>query len=347
MTEADDDSDTLPYSRVLVKAPGFYRTLRRKDGFAWYYDASSLPYLIEEFIAASAIRIAVTAKAPGVDHLDSLPAILRSHVIVVDKEREAGKAVAAMLDPLANEFQFIFEEPPGHLAASKAVSPAVNEALGTLLPMLYDFFLGAEHQLQIDIDLPLMKKTLSFLRASARTPESRTHLAMLEGVFGSYKEVEVSSLALKSAATDAQVEHFRHFVEDVAYQRASRGAALLGVPEDGDRALQMIKRGLAAVIRKPFFKPLVNLTSFALWRATPVSGATEDLVQELLPIRYYPPILQLDRTYDLAKAQWAAQRAPFVETEELVALLGAGWTEISGVDQPTELDFAKRGNANH
>lgn len=345
MTEPEGDIEALPYSRVLVKRPGFYRTLVRGKDVGFFYDESSLPYMIEEFIASSAIQIALTAKSPGIEHLRKLSPILRDHVIVVDKKREAGRKVAAIMEPLATEFHFVFEEPPGQLTASTAIPPALNELLGELLRMLYDFFLGAEHRLQIDLDLVLMKRTLSTLRASAKSSEARLYLAMLEAVFASYKHVSVSSLALKSAASDEQVEHFKHFAEDIEYQRASRGAGLLGVPEDGDRAIQMIKRGLTAVARAPLFKPLVNLTSFVLFRVTPLSDDTRQLVKELMPIRYFPPILSLKQTYVLAEAQWTAQRSAFKESEESIQVIGEGWREQPGIGQPNEIDFARRRKA--
>src|SRR6266545_6451738 len=105
----DEHDESLPLTRLLAKRPGFYRALRRGPDLGYVYDRSSLPYLIEEFVAVSAVDIAVTATSPVVQHLDELHPILRQRVVVVDSDGRVAEQVAAILEPVGNELLFEFK----------------------------------------------------------------------------------------------------------------------------------------------------------------------------------------------------------------------------------------------
>lgn len=336
---ASDIDDSLPLSRILAKRPGFFRTVERGDRLFQVFDSSSLPYLVEEFVASAAVDIAITATSPAVQHLNDLPAPLRSRILVVDEDGSARKQVAAILEPVGAEFHFAFSDSNGAVSASLRTPPAVLTSLGVLLPALYDFILGARYRLQVDVDLTLVREALGIFRSHARSPDARAHLAMLEGVFGSYKPVKLPSLALQSAASDEQIERFKWFVEDVTYLRASRDAGLLGVPEDGDRALQHLERGLKKLVKKPIFKPIAALTSKLISKATPLDLDASGLVEAFLPTKYLPPIIPFGTAYSRAEAYWRTQRGPFVETAATIAIIGDGWREAPDEAQPDLADF--------
>lgn len=339
MTDTSQD-DTLPLSRILAKRPGFFRTVERGGDLAQVYDQSSLPYLIEEFVASAAVNIAVTATSPATLHLQELPPTLRPRVVVVDEGGAVMKQVAAILEPLAAEFHLDFTQ-SGRVSASLQTPPAVLVALGPFVPTLYDFLLGVQYRLQVDVDLSLMQEALRIFREHARDSESRARLAVLQGAFGSYKPVKIASLALQSGATDEQLERFKWFIEDVTYQHVSRDAGLLGVPEDGDRAVQLIARGFATLAKKPLFKPIVTIGSKLIAKATTVDVDAENLISALLPKRYLPPIIPLSSAYARAEALWRSQREPYRETDLTIAAIGPGWRDAADEAQPGVIDFLR------
>lgn len=151
---ADTPRDDLPLSRVLAKRPGFYRTLRRGNDLGRLYDKSSLPFLVEEFVASAAVDIAVTATSPAVEHLGELPAALRSRVVLIDEDGRVGKQLAAVLEPLGDEFHFSFTESLREIHTTTSTPEPLRPVIGALLYSLYDFLLGAEYRLQVDIDPP-------------------------------------------------------------------------------------------------------------------------------------------------------------------------------------------------
>lgn len=130
-------------------------------------------------------------------------------------------------------------------------------------------------------------------------------------------------------------------MEDVSYRRVSRDAGLLGVPEDGDRAVVLIQRGLTKLVRQPLFKPVAKVASKLISKASPFDVEASSLVEALLPKRYLPPIVPLDAAYARAEAQWVKQREPFVASERSVSIMGEGWVEIEGEPQPSILDFSR------
>jgi hypothetical protein len=328
-----------PLARVLAKRPGFFRTVQRGGYIGRVYDRSSLPFLIEEFVASAAVEIVITAGSPAALHVNELPAVLRSRVAVVDDDDSVRKQVAGILAPVGAEFGFSIDVAKGSLTGDSRTPRELVPAIGYLIGPLYDLLLGARYRLQIDIDLERAKASTALLRSAARTPEARANLAVLHSVFASYKSVAIPSLALASAATDEQMERFRWFVEDVTYQHLSRDAGLLGVPEDGDRVLQLLARGIAKLVKKPLFKPFATMASKAISKATPVDVDAGSLAEALLPLKYLPPIIPLDAGVERAEGLWRAQRGPFVETPLTIAAIGGGWHEVPDLPQPSLGDF--------
>jgi hypothetical protein len=318
--------------------------LRRDDDFGYIYDESSLPYLVEEFVASAAVEIAITPTSPATEHLDELHPALRSRVVIIDGDQRVGEQVAAFLEPIGDEFHFALRNSNRELHFTSTSDPALRNTIGELFYHLYDFLLGAEYRLQIDVDIGKMQSTVRSLRALARNPLARTNLATLEGVLGTYRPVTITSLALKSAATDNQVERFRTFVEDTRYQAVSRDAGLLGVPEEADRAVTLIQRGLRRLVQHPLFKSVAGLASKPISKTTHLDVDTASFVEALLPKRYVPPIVSLASAYERAEEIWRSQRPPFAESNKIVATIGNGWTEIGDYPQPSILDFSTRLN---
>jgi hypothetical protein len=332
-------SDTLPLARVLAKRPGFFRTVQRGEYLGRVYDRSSLPFLMEEFVASAVVEVVVTAGSPAALHLNELPDVLRSRVSVVDTT-SVRKQVAGLLAPLGAEFGFALDVASGSLSGNTPTPHEIVPVVGHFIGPLYDLLLGAQFRLQVDINLEQMKALLTTLQSFARSAEARGHLANLRGILSTYKSVKMPSLALTTAATDDQLERFRWFVEDVTYQHLSRDAGLLGIPEDGDRVLQRLERGVAALVKKPLFKPFAKAASKLISTAAHVEVDAGDLAVALLPTKYLPPIIPLDTAYARAEALWRSMRGPFVETDRTIAAMGSGWRETADLPQPSLGDFA-------
>ena len=68
------------------------------------------------------------------------------------------------------------------------------------------------------------------LSRAVQTPASRANLAILEGIFRTYRPYDVASLTFRSDARPQLAERFQQFVEDETYREMSRDAGLLGLP---------------------------------------------------------------------------------------------------------------------
>ena len=178
------------------------------------------------------------------------------------------------------------------------------------------------------------------LRSSLETPEARAHIAQLEGIFSTYIPTEIPKIELVSIATKDQWRVFERFVEDAAYNEVARSASLLGIPAKLDRATTLLRRAIQNLVSDRGFRSVARLGTKVISTAASLPDAS-DLIAELRPKGdFIPPIVSLEEGYAKAAQNWQLHRTPFVESDETLALLGAGWVDDGSESQPSFLDFA-------
>ncbi len=330
------------YSRVLIKAPGFYRTFRNSSGqVAFRYDSGSLIYLVEELVALSACEIALSPRSARLASETELPPVLRDRVKVLDSSGDIDREVAALLAPILEEYGFV-DHGEGTLARPDSLRQLTLEeldAFSVFFPALYILLLGARSQTQVDIDLNRFRTAVQILRGTCRSSTARAHLAVIGGVLNVYQPTSIPSLLIPRAGTDEQERRFKYLVEDLEYRNLSEGAAMLGIPADALRAARLMKRGLDAILR----------SAVATWGAiaatkviaTAASAPSVDLDPAALqgPLNYLPPVVSLSTAYDRALEQWKKTRVPAKDTDRFGRLFREGFVEVSDAPQPRLEDF--------
>jgi hypothetical protein len=337
-SHSDLDVADPQYNRVLVKRPGLYRTFRSPTGeTAGRYDAQSFQYLIEEFVALSAVEMAVTATSPALSSIDDLPAVFRDQIKVVDRNGRERAETAAFLKPCCQEFGLAFRA-DGAFQLPQDLPPGLRLAIGRLIPGVYDFLLAANHRLQADINLPELKDAVEGMKAASSDPDARAHLSTFLGVLNSYQPVTIPSAELVTTAPFEHQTRFKELIEDLAYRNLSENAALLGMPADAARAIQLMERWLRKLSSKRAFARTIKATSKVIFGSRGINGPDLDLAGLFVPRGYYPPLVAFDDALSRAEALWRKMRRPASEDPAFADVLNAGWVEIPG-DQPSMDDF--------
>jgi hypothetical protein len=327
------------YNRILAKRPGFYRVFRTPDGDpAVWFDARSVGYLSAELVALSATDIALAGSSPAIHFLPALPRVLRDRVVVLDQDKVAAQ-VDAFLKPAAREFG-LSGLVAGHVSGPSDMPPEFIDALGPLLPGLYDFLLGATYKLQIELDVPRVQAAARAIRRLAVDQDTIAHMAAFEGVLNTYQASPVPSLQLVSAASKEQEQRFQYLIEDLAYRNLSEDAAMLGIPADFERAVQLMGRAIQALLKRPALAKCATAASKALLASQGLNGKLADafdldLAKALLADKYFPPIVSLNAAYDQALVEWSSTRLPADQVPEYAPLLAKGWVEQPDAPQPS------------
>lgn len=331
-------TEQILLNRVLIKTPGFFRTFEASDGRrAWRLDIRSVSLILDELISLSAVELAFTPRSPALVAIPTLSPVIRDRVRVLDQNLQVDKELEAFLKPMFDEFGL--ESLGGEIRGVHGTLPEpVARAFTYLFPALYDLFLAARHQVQIDIDLARLKQAVDVLRAHCQSADARAHFSALSGVLNTYQPLSVPSLFVPHAGAEEQERRFKYLVEDLEYRNLSEAAALLGIPDDARRALRLMKRALAAVIRTPILRWGAKAAVKQVTASNKLSELGSDLGELLTPQKYLPPIVSLRDAYGRALEEWSRHRVPAAETDLYPRLLREGFTEVVDAPQPT-LDF--------
>jgi hypothetical protein len=300
-------SPVVTHNRILLTDPGpFRKIVAKSDTIMMSRDSSFLPYLIDELVAQSALKLVIpkgTVLAACAVHL---PGFMQRHVEIVDSSRAFSRAMA-LLAPVFKEFG-VTEATEGMARLSRGTP---REVL-VLYQEFPTFVRGLEHKTEIAIDFAAMKEATRVLRGLARSHRARIALAQLEGVFNTYEDLEVPMIEAIPRATEAHDENFRRLLEDYEYAELSAEAHNLGVGALSRRAAQLMRRTAMSVVSRTPFREIFNLGTkvITVWTKAPMPDS--ETVSRLLRSSYMPPIVRTKDAYRRAERAWETDAPEFI-----------------------------------
>jgi hypothetical protein len=315
------------FNRLLISNPGFYRQFDNDTFSMWVYDRSSLPFLVEEFVASAAVEVAIPAGSITAASLTQLSPVLRERVRLVDEDGAIRREMDALLTSVYSDLELDpvrggYGVRPANQGQGRTAWQSAN-ATNAVREELYDFLLGLHLKLEVGLNFSRLMRAVEFLRTRAQSPNSRACLAVLAGVGRLYRPVEQPTIRLVAGSTDEQVERFRMFAEDEAYRHLSEQTTGLAIPERSRRALQLITRSVRAVLRRPRLAGIAKAGSRGISAVTHLPTPDLDLIEPLFGRTYFPPILEMRDVYRRAHASWRQSPAKRV----VDALIDAGMKE--------------------
>jgi hypothetical protein len=271
-------------------------------------DLSSLQYLIEEFIALSATKIAIPKDSDMASAVEYLHPSLNKKVKLVGKKFQLYGKWGVILAPVQEEFQVRLTktDSPGEyaLGVERDVSEELRQAIPTLFFLFRTFVFGLENELQIELDLDSIKQATNTIRRNSQSPETRMNLAHLSGLFEAYEQQNITSLGIVPKAYDENIAIFQELIEDQIYKNISQQSHSLGIPSLLQKAKSNIKRLSKQLITKTPYKQILTLSSKIFTAATGIPAIDSDWAASFLKKKYLPPIITFDKAIHKAHEAW-------------------------------------------
>jgi hypothetical protein len=296
------------HNRLLVIDPGPFREVATEGGEVMFSrDGSFLPYLIEELVAHSALKI-VTPKGGLLDRFAKhLPDDAQRYVEVVDWNRAASKT-NALLAPLLHEFGVVEATPELIRTSGQDTPPAILVLFGDLL----EFITGIEGKAEVSVNFERLKRVTHLARVLAKSSEARLVLARLEATWNMYATMSVPTIEALPKATPAYVEGFRRLLEDAEYAKLSKEAHNLGMAARSRRAVQLMRRCAVSVTSKSPFREIFNLGTTVITACSKTPLPDAETLAHVLQTSYLPPFFQMRDAYANAKNAWEAAKPAFI-----------------------------------
>ena len=293
------------FNRVYLNSPGFLRYEEIERRHRIIRDGSALPYQVEELITLGAIEVAVDASdMMAGDFIKSLPTSLKKRVVQVDKRGICRQRVDSLFAPIAEELG-IEVNYRGLSYHKHKLDESLPDAVIKVYSDLYQFLVGMEHELQIDIDLWGVIQSLETLREHLRSRDARAVAAILLGVFQTYRTVSIPALIFESAAPEQLLKLFEDFVRDETYRHLSMEAHKLGLPTKAKRAINLMGRYVQKLFQRPTVRQIADLSSKGLSVATQIPIPNSDMADALLRKGFLPPIVSLGSAMHRARVFWS------------------------------------------
>jgi hypothetical protein len=302
---------TRTFNSILLHEPPFFREI--ESGRCIIRDASSLAFIIEEIVSFGAVGIAIPGNSLSRLALDSLPSVLKRRVKVVDKNLHILKMDRVIREPICQEFGLKRLHEGSTFTFTKKISRNVEDAICCIEFEWYYFLLGLEYGLQIDLDVPRLRKAVGLLRNQARDPQVRGILATFAGILATYKRHKLGVIKMVSVKGDELVNVFEAFLEDETYRSISKEFHDLGFPSRLKARLSRIGTLSRRLVRERIFKNVVDIGTKVITAATQVPLPEAELGERLLQKKYLPPIAYLQHAIDKAFNAWTKSGCELME----------------------------------
>lgn len=298
------------FNSVLMHEPPFFRKL--EEGKLYSRDASAFPFMIEEIVSYGAVSIGVPAGSLSIFALDSLPAILRRRIKILDKGLHTLKMDRAFREPICKEFGLKREFPgKGVITFEQPLPKPIGDAILCLETEWYLFMLGLKNGLQINVDVSRIRKAALLLRKHTKDSATRAVLATMAGILAPYRPTQTEVIEMVPAESGELVQTFLALVEDETYRAISKEFHNIGFPSRLREGLSRITTLSKRIVRKSKFKNIVTMGTKTITAATQIPLPDGELGERLLQKNYLPPTLNLAPALKKAKDAWERSRCEF------------------------------------
>jgi hypothetical protein len=350
------------YNNILLNSPIFFRVFVKPNkgksiylpevsgkkelnsneiiGHAWRVDKLSINFIIEEILSLGAYKILIDKNGDLrrtsflnkdinlSEFICGLPDFIRSKVEIV-RDELAWKQSNVFLNPIAEELNIKITD--SRIIYDNKIPIVSILDFSTLFNNLPIFFLGILYKTQIDIDINRILKSLNGLRSIIKNNETRAKLAILAGLFNSYKQQSISTLIKIPSTNQEFVDQFDEFIENEVYKQLSQEYYQLGFKNRWVHALSRIKHLSQEIIRQPLFSPLFNLGSKLISISGHIPSIEASELTDIIKGGYLPPIISLNSSFKKAKENWMQinSTGKFQENANMPSP-EEGWVEVKG-----------------
>jgi hypothetical protein len=302
----------IKYNRILVPTSlSTIRLLQTEEASYIASDASALQFFVEEMVRRGAVQIAVDGYSSFFGAVNRFPDAFQQRIKKVDRKQRSVQKALAIMDPVLKEFSIECRK-LSHMVLPPSTQPEIGVAAIRVTNTLQRFLLGLEYQLQVEIDLQATRESLDLLLNHTSTPQSRSHLATLQGILSHYEPTAITTVEVKGTPPGELLQHFARFVEDEHYRNFSGGSRLFGFPTRLERALVLVRRFAEKLVTQSPFKQMLDIGSESIKAATGIPLPDSELGRSLLKNQFLPPVISLREPSARAFALWEELKPPFI-----------------------------------
>lgn len=274
---------------IKPKKEQYYRTNPTKeihfDGFQ---------YIIEELISFAVSEIFIKKSEINTMQFESMPKFYKK-IIKTINYNYFEKLIQKILKPIVEDMDAEFDQ-YGILRSknhNKKDSVLINSLdFNLFINDLTKFLIGVEYKVQIEINLYRTKMILNQLKnVFCKSPNVRSILSILLGIFNSYKACSFSTIKYKSTINEDFLLIFEEFLNDSTYNEMSMNAHLWGIPETLKKSINSFKILSKQMLRKPTFKQFLNYGNRVISASTKIPVPDSELAESILKHKYLPTII--------------------------------------------------------
>ncbi len=313
-------------SGVLLSRPGFFRGFRLENGcLGTALDASSFPFIVEEFVAHGAGYVAIPDDNAGSVDLMGHPELYPCSVSVIETAR--AKELRASFLAEAQEEANVRIEGGAFLCNGSEATERTMSFVRVAMD-LEIFLLAVENQLILDVDLNDFVRKVAVLRRSLRGPLARGKLAKLEAVLRGYCVRPITGLGVRYSQHPDFSTRIATLLGTAEYQGFSSTVIELGRPDVQGAALRRIAEAATKV------EALAVDVSIAQHRFGLGRSLSEVEPPEVLPGAFVPPVLDGEALYRKSLASYLQARPDFRHVSNIEASPSdfLPWSDPGAVD---------------
>ncbi len=324
-TEVKDASKLL---FDLGNLPGRHYTVEEdgKSNQGVSIDGSALTYFVEEFIARSAVRVAIGPHFSFSNNFkEYLTKLYRGRVYFPNIARPLKKC-KAFLAPVYDEFGVEFDGASltGPSNKDDVFDRRVPDCEFLLEPhpifelslMLLDYFLAIEENLQVELDLDKLIKYTKQIKSKAKSPETRYKLSILESIWSSYVKLNISGIVVRSEANQEIIDLFLRLVEEDLYLELSMSQNLARQPKYRERALNTSRHLVESIIKNKKYKNIFNYGQRIFSMISSIPMPSLELLECFTRNAELPSISSFSEVRKVALRNWLLQMPDIIPVSD-------------------------------
>jgi len=273
--------------RVLLKViPVRPAHLVVKDQMVFTRDASPLKYMVEELISLSATSIVIPESHPLAEYLHLLPKSCKPWIETIDT-MAIRQQLDSLLSPIYSDLGVIRK------GTKFGFSEHWQRELIDYERQIYDFMIGSEFRLGVELDVAKLRRLSAMFRDHAKEDYSRTTLSCLEGIFNCYDSTAFPTLSVTPDHQSEILKRFHELIKHSEYLSASENIGNLGSMSRKEKATAAIYRALNSVTKDPKWRGMFSLASKLFTFVTNLPLPDTNELMDIFSKGYFPPIVEI------------------------------------------------------
>jgi hypothetical protein len=301
-------------SRIFLHRSPFWAELIEEQAFVtetWEF----LPFALHGLIANSVTEIVLRPSSypfsedfdrhSSARAVDLLPNILKKRIGFMQEEEKSNARAYRVLRPFFDECGIEADEIPGCFVIKQKSSLVVDDepirsAIMLFEDVLKPFLNAMRCRSQVDIDIAKALRYIKVIENSTRSQEIMANMAVIKGVFKSYRQIEHHCLECKMSSSDNMIDLFNDIVKTPEYRFLSSKVSAFGYNINFDVIKSNIAAAVKSVVKSKIGKNIIGYGTKVTSAYAGVPLPDVEFAESLLRESFFPPIVDTSKIFEEA-----------------------------------------------